>query len=146
MPRGNHRARIDDKGRLKIPAAYKAFLDDPDGRGLYLTSIEGDSVLIYPMKNWLAVEERLSHAPSGHPSVRRFLTRVNYYGQDGEMDGQARVLIPQLLRESADMAGEVVVLGQRDYLEVWNHERFYAKLQREPFTDDDYRALAEFKF
>jgi hypothetical protein len=42
------------------------------------------------------------------------------------------------------MAGEVDVLGQYDYLDVWNHERFIAKMQREPYTDDDARALAEF--
>ena len=42
------------------------------------------------------------------------------------------------------MAGEVDVLGQVEFLEVWNHDRFLAKLQREPFTDDDARALAEF--
>jgi len=42
------------------------------------------------------------------------------------------------------MTGEVAVLGSSDYLDVWNHERLIAKLQREPFTDDDARALSEF--
>jgi MraZ protein len=74
----------------------------------------------------------------------RFLDRVNYFGQVGECDSQGRVLIPGRLRESAGMAGDVDVLGQVEYLDVWNHERFLAKLQREPFTDDDARALAEF--
>jgi DNA-binding transcriptional regulator/RsmH inhibitor MraZ len=52
-------------------------------------------------------------------------------------------VIPPRLRESAAMAGEVDVFGQFNYLEVWNHERFVAKLQREPFTDDDARALSD---
>jgi DNA-binding transcriptional regulator/RsmH inhibitor MraZ len=42
------------------------------------------------------------------------------------------------------MAGDVDVLGQYDHLDVWNHERFLAKLQREPYTEDDARSLAEF--
>jgi DNA-binding transcriptional regulator/RsmH inhibitor MraZ len=48
------------------------------------------------------------------------------------------------LRDAASMNGEVDVLGQVNYLDVWNHDRFLAKLQREPFTDDDARALSEF--
>ena len=69
--------------------------------------------------------------------------RVNFYGQVSEIDSQGRVVIPARLRESATMVGEVDVFGQFNYLEVWNHERFIAKLQREPFTDDDARALSD---
>jgi DNA-binding transcriptional regulator/RsmH inhibitor MraZ len=57
---------------------------------------------------------------------------------------QGRVIIPARLRDAALMSGDVDVLGQVNYLDVWNHERFTAKLQREPFTDDDARALSEF--
>ena len=52
-------------------------------------------------------------------------------------------MIPARLRESATIVGEVDVFGQFNYLEVWNHERFVAKLQREPFTDEDARALSD---
>jgi DNA-binding transcriptional regulator/RsmH inhibitor MraZ len=52
--------------------------------------------------------------------------------------------MPVRLRESAGMAGDVDVLGQVNLLEVWNHDRFVSKLQREPYTDEDARALAEF--
>jgi MraZ protein len=81
--------------------------------------------------------------PSTHPARAKFLDRVNFFGQVGEFDAQGRVLIPTRLRESAGMAGDVDVLGQSDYLDVWNHDRFVTKLQGEPFTDDDARALAE---
>jgi MraZ protein len=82
--------------------------------------------------------------PSSHPSRLKFLDRVNYYGQVAQIDSQGRLLIHPRLRDSAGMAGEVDVLGQVDLLDVWNHERFLAKMQREPFTDDDARALAEY--
>jgi MraZ protein len=141
--RGSYPAKIDDKGRLKLPAAFKAFVEEQHGAGLYVTSLTGDSVRVYPMPVWLAVEQRLARMPSTHPSRVKFLDRVNYFGQVLEFDGQGRVLIPGRLREAAGMTGEVDVLGQVDFLEVWNHDRFLAKLQREPFTDDDARALAD---
>lgn len=144
MLRGSYSAKIDDKGRLKIPNAFKALVEDQHGAtGLYITSLTGDSVRIYPMSVWLAVEQRISKMPSSHPARAKFLDRVNYFGQVGEFDAQGRVLIPTRLREAAGMTGDVDVLGVAEFLEVWNHERFVTKLQREPFTDDDARALAE---
>jgi MraZ protein len=142
--RGNAPARIDDKGRLKVPNAFRTLLEGKHGRELYLTSLTGDSVRIYPMPVWLDVEQKLSEVPSTHPAKLRFLDRVNYYGQAGELDAQGRVLIPARLRDAATMAGDVDVLGQYNYLDVWSHDRFLIKLQREPYTDDDARALSEF--
>jgi MraZ protein len=142
--RGNAPARIDDKGRLKVPNAFRALLESQYGRDLYLTSLTGEYVRIYPMPVWLDVELRLAEMPSTHPSRLRFLDRVNYFGQTGELDAQGRVVIPARLREAATMAGDVDVLGQFNYLDVWNHDRFLAKLQRDQYGDDDARALAEF--
>lgn len=144
MFRGNAPARIDEKGRLKIPSAFKSLLESKYGRDLYLTSLSGDFVRIYPMPVWQELEEKLSHVPSTNPSKARFIDRVNYFGSMAELDGQGRVLVPVRLRESATMFGDVDVLGQFNYLDVWNHDRFLSKLQREPFTDDDARALSEF--
>jgi len=145
--RGSYSAKIDDRGRLKVPTAFLALIDEqpaPRGGGLYITSVTGDSVRIYPISAWHAVEQRLARMPSSHPSKAKFLDRVNFYGQVSELDVQGRVLIPLRLRDAAGMSGDVDVLGQVDYLDVWNHERFLAKLQREPFTDADARALADY--
>jgi MraZ protein len=142
--RGSYPARIDDKGRLKLPTAFKAQVEQQHGAELYVTSVAGDCVRLYPMPVWLGVEERLSRMPSTHPAKLKFLDRVSFYGQVTEFDGQGRVLIPGRLREAAAMTGEVDVLGQMEYLEVWNHDRFLSKLQRDPYTDDDARALADF--
>ena len=144
MLRGNYAAKIDDKGRLKIPNAFRALIEKTHGSELFVTSLTGESVRVYPMPVWLALEERLSRAPSAHPSRGRFLDRVNYFGQTAEVDTQGRVVIPQRLRESAGMAGEVDVLGAVDRLEVWNHDRLVAKMLGDPYTDDDAKALAEF--
>ena len=144
MLRGNYSAKIDDKGRLKIPSAFRALVEDQHGAGLYLTSLTGESVRVYPMPVWLGVEERLRRMPSTHPARLKFLDRVNYFGQLSEFHNQARVSIPPRLRDRAGMASDVDVLGQVDYLEVWNHDRLVAKFDRDPYTDDDATALAEF--
>ncbi len=144
MFRGNAPARIDDKGRLKVPNAFRSLLESKYGREVFLTSVSGEYVRIYPMPVWLELEQKLGAVPSTNPSKLRLLDRVNYFGQIGELDAQGRVLIPVRLRDSATMAGDVDVLGQFNYLDVWNHDRFLTKLQREPYTDDDARALSEF--
>jgi MraZ protein len=142
--RGSYSAKIDDKGRLKLPTAFRALVEEQHGAQLYLTSLEGSSLLIYPMPVWEGVEERIKRMPSTHPARVKFLYRTGYFGQVGEFDGQGRVIVPPRVRDAAGIAGEVDVLGNMDHLEVWSHDRFLSKLQREPFTDADARALADF--
>lgn len=144
MFRGHEQARIDDKGRLKVPNVFRSLLESKYGRELFLTSLTGEYVRLYPMPVWLEIEEKLGKMPSTHPSKLRFLDRVNFFGQAVELDTQGRVLIPVRLRETAAIAGDVDVLGQYNYLDTWNHDRIHAKLQRDPYTDDDAKALSEF--
>ena len=144
MFRGNAPARIDEKGRLKVPTTFRSLLESKYGRELFLTSLTGDYVRIYPMPVWLENEQKLASVPSTNPAKLRYLDRVNYYGQVGELDSQGRVLIPVRLRDAAMMSGDVDVLGLYNYLDVWNHDRLLTKMQREPYTDDDARALSEF--
>ena len=144
MLRGNYAAKIDDKGRLKIPNAFRGLIEEQHGTEVFVTSLTGEYVRIYPMPVWLALEEKLGRIPSTHPARVKFFDRANYYGQTGAIDGQGRVLLHGRLRDAAGMIGDVDVFGQYEYLDVWNHERFVAKLQREPYTDDDARALSEF--
>jgi MraZ protein len=142
--RGNAPAKIDDRGRLKLPAAFRSVIQDEHGRELFVTSLTGESVRIYPMPVWIEVENRIAQMPSTHPARTKFLDRVNFFGQVAEIDPQGRVLIHQRLRDTAMMTGDVDVLGQQNFLEVWNHERFLAKLASDPFTEADARALADF--
>ena len=144
MFRGHEQARIDDKGRLKVPNVFRSLLESKYGRELFLTSLTGEFVRLYPMPVWIEIEEKLGRMPSTHPSRLRFLDRVNFFGQAVELDTQGRVLIPARLRETAAIAGDVDVLGQYNYLDTWNHDRLQAKLQRDPYTDDDAKALSEF--
>ena len=144
MLRGNAPAKIDDKGRLKIPNAFRAVIQETHGVDVFVTSLDGDSVLVYPMPIWEGIEHRLAQMPSTHPARKKYAARTSYYGQVAEIDTQGRVLIHARLRDSAQMAGEVDVLGQQNYLEVWNHDRLAARIVGDEFTDDDLKALADF--
>lgn len=144
MLRGNFSAKIDDKGRLKIPTAFRIPIEEKYGAALFVTSLTGASVRIYPMPVWIGIEDRLAQVPSTHPARGKFFDRVNFFGQPAEFDKQGRVSVHTRLREAAGMVGEVDVFGLYDYLEVWNHDRFLARLERDSYTDDDARALAEF--
>jgi len=141
--RGSSPARIDEKGRLKVPTIFRGVIQDQHGADVFVTSLTGECVRIYPLPTWLAIEGKLLQMPANHPSRLKFLDRVNYYGQPGELDAQGRVVIPAHLRESAAIVGDVRVFGRIDYLEVWNEERFLHKLQREPWTNEDGLGLAE---
>jgi MraZ protein len=142
MFRGNHTAKIDDKGRLKIPSAFRTSLEEKYGTSLYVTSLDGVSARLYPMPVWEEIETRLAVMPTTDPARQIFLDRTSYFGQLAEIDGQGRVLIHPLLRDPAAMTGEVVVLGLLTYLDVWNHERFLAQRLAKPITDDVLNALS----
>src|SRR5262245_63854149 len=117
--RGNPPATIDGKGRLKIPSVFRAAIQDTwgsDFSDFYVTSLSGESALIYPLPVWQEIEDRLSQLPSLNPTKKKFLDRTNYYGQLTTIDSSSRILIPAVLRDSARMTGEVAVLGCLNYL------------------------------
>lgn len=142
MFRGSAPTKIDDKGRLKIPTDFRRLMEERFGPDLFVTSIQGDSALLYPLPEWEEIERRLNAMPATDRTKMRFLERVNYFGQQVQMDPQGRIVIPQILRESASINGDVVVSGQLNHLVVWNHERFVSRLQEQPFTDEDFSALS----
>ena len=147
MFRGNHPTRVDEKGRLKLPADYKRRVDEVYGPQFYITSLDGKRAQIHPLKEWEKIEAQMAKLSSMDPVRKKFLDVTNYYGQMVEMDAQGRLLLPQLLRESAKATGEVNVLGVQTMLEVVNAESFKAEMKGErdavELTVSDLTALAE---
>ena len=146
MFRGNHPARVDEKGRLKVPADFKGLLGGTDEKQMfYITSKDGKRAEIWPLKAWEEVEAKLAKIPNMNPAKHKFLDVTSYYGQMAEMDNQGRLLIPQLLRESAKVGGkeaaDVVVFGKMTFLEVANREGFEAEMK--PLSLEDQAALAD---
>ncbi len=140
MFRGNHPTRVDEKGRLKVPADFKRRVDELYGPQFFITSKDGKRAELYPMKEWERIEDALAKAPSSG-AKKKFLDVTNYYGHVVEMDAQGRLLIPQLLREDATLAGDVAVLGMQTYLVVANDAKHRAQLAENPLTDADIDAL-----
>ena len=143
MFRGNHPTRVDEKGRLKIPAEFKRLIDEKYGTQFYITSMDGKVAQVYPFEEWQRIEEKLARLSNFNPTKKKFLNRTNYYGQLVEMDGQGRLLVPSLLRESADIKGEVAVVGNLTYLEVQSIEQYRKDIAENPFTVEDEKTLDE---
>ena len=133
-------ARVDQKGRLKIPVTLLSMLKK-SGTELYVTSEDGYSVRIYPMRVWNQVEERLERLCSHNRNNQKLLVRAKYFGQAVTMDKQGRVLIPIVLRSSAQMKGAVNIFDYLNYLEVWNHAQFLKDLKSSPITAQDEKTL-----
>jgi MraZ protein len=137
---GNCLAKVDEKGRLKIPSVFLDELKE-QGTKFYITSETGESAKIYPLPVWSGIEDKLAMLPSTHPAKEKFLMRTSYFGQVAELDGQGRLLLPPVLREAAQTLGEVDVFGTLDHLEVMNHARVLDKLKNEPYTKEDRASL-----
>jgi MraZ protein len=133
---------VDEKGRLKIPSAFLGDLR-ASGGDFYVTSENGDRVLLYPMKAWNEIEEKVAKLPSQNPAKRKYLERTSYFGARATIDKQGRILIHPRLREAADMKGEVDVLGSQNHLEIWNHSRFLSHMDRNPMTAEDATTLSD---
>ncbi len=143
MFRGNHPATVDPKGRLKLPAAFLGPLLAEHGSRMFVTSLLGDSVWLYPLETWKEIENRLEGRSDLDRAKRQFLLRANYFGQEAELDRQGRVVFPQQLRECAGTTGRVDVIGKGRYIEAWDQARLVAKLDEDQFTDEDWKRLAD---
>jgi MraZ protein len=144
MFRGNHITRVDEKGRLKLPAEFKRQIDEEYGGQFYITSRDGKVAEIHPMRKWEEFEQKLAAVPSFNAAKKKLVKRLNYYGQNAEMDGQGRVLLPQILREKAKLIAEVVVHGSEWHLEVTNREEYEREMEDVPMTVDDEAELSKF--
>jgi MraZ protein len=143
MFRGNHPTRVDEKGRLKVPAEFKRVIDEKYSNQFYITSLDGKVAQLYPFEEWERIEQKLAALSTYNPTKKKFLARVNYWGQTVEMDGQGRLLMPQLLRDSAQIKGEVAVTGNLTFLEVRNLEAYRQEMETEKFTPEDEKTLDE---
>jgi len=138
---GHAPAKVDEKGRIKMPSTFRKLIEEKYGPVCFITSFEGDNALIYPMGVWMDFQARLAKVPSTSMAKARLLERANYYGQLVEMDAQGRLLVPSILRSVAEIADEVVVIGNQDHLIVWNNERIQKRMKKSPLTQDDFKEL-----
>ena len=141
--RGSAPARLDEKGRLKVPSLFRQQIEETFGNEMFVTSLHGRELLLYPLPVWRTLEEKLAARPEIHRAKAKFLERVNYYGQNATLDAQGRVLIPQILRDAAKLPPDVVVTGNIDHLVVSDRGALASKLASEDFTAEDYDEMSK---
>jgi transcriptional regulator MraZ len=130
---GANLMKVDQKGRLKIPAALLV-KSRQLGTEFYITSEVGDCVRIYPLRVWEEVAGRLERLDR---NGQKLLARARYFGHAVSIDKQGRLLLPVKLRKIAKMSGEVDLLDYPNYFEVWNHTRLMYSHKRSPINADD---------
>lgn len=138
---GHSPAKIDEKGRLKVPSGFRKIIEEKYGQDCFITSTDGEKALVYPLPVWSDFQSRLAKVPSTSQAKAKLLERVNYFGQVASMDNNGRLLVPAVLRDVAGIAEDVVVLGNTDHLIVWNEERMKKRLADTPLTADDFKEL-----
>jgi len=124
---------IDGKGRLTVPAKFRADL----ATGLVITRGIDRCLAIYPMGEWEQLAEKVSALPMTDRRARAFRRLVFANAADVVPDKQGRVLIPPRLREYASLDGDVVVTGLDTYIEVWNPDSWDEERGRVEAEDAD---------
>jgi len=118
--RGHEKARIDDKGRLKIPAKFMRLLGSTNSRTIFATAITNDAISLYPIAEWETIEAKVRNLGMLSPKRRMFDQRVHYYGTEVDMDAQGRISLKAVQRDLINNQDEVVILGCMDHLEVYS--------------------------
>lgn len=139
--RGSYPVRLDDKGRLKIPAEYRAYVESTYGSRVFMTSDDEETVRIYPLPIWEGIEAKIAAAPTTDEEVTKFLDIVNYFGSTGEFDAQGRLVISPRLRTLTGIDQEVEVFGKVRWLEIWSQSLVGQRIKAQKLTAADRLAL-----
>ena len=132
--KGTYRHRVDAKGRLPVPAAFRRALADAKSARVVMTQFD-QCLAAYPPAEWARLEEQLAQLPPFSASTKNLTRVVASRAVDCDLDAQGRVLVPPALRQAAGLGREAIVIGVLNRFEVWAPERW------EAFVTDAERAL-----
>jgi len=125
MFRGVNQINLDAKGRMAIPARYReAITTCCSGQLVATIDTEERCLLLYPLKEWQVIQEKIESLPSFNPAARRIQRLLIGHATDIEMDGNGRLLLPGPLREYAELDKKIVLLGQGQKFEIWSESRW----------------------
>jgi MraZ protein len=135
--RGSFVLKVDDRGRIKIPSQYLSALQEQYGNELYITSLNGDRVYLYPLKVWEGIEQSIERLKIRSPEIDEYINRTSYWGNEAEVDNRGRVLIPPELRKASRLNGsDLRIFGKIDHMLLWNEEMFKEKELSGEFSDE----------
>jgi MraZ protein len=121
---------LDAKGRLAVPARHRDGLVAGSAGRLVLTADHAGCLLIYPLRAWEPIQERLMALPSFDDRMRSIQRLYVGHADDVELDAAGRILIPPALRRYASLDKRVVLVGQGPKLELWDDARWQAQIAR----------------
>jgi MraZ protein len=136
---GTHSPRLDDKGRLFLPAKFR----DELAEGLVITKGQERCLFVFPMAEFTQIAEQLRAAPMTHKAARAY-SRVFFASASDEVpDKQGRITIPPHLREYAGLSKDCVVIGASTRVEIWDREAWetYLAESEEAFADIEEEVL-----
>lgn len=136
MFRGATRVTLDAKGRLAIPSRYRERLASRAEGKLVATVDRDQCLLIYPLPEWEEIERKLDRLPALKNRVRQLQRLMLGYATELEMDGQGRVLLSRELRDFAGLDKQAMLVGQGKKFELWDEERWKARLDEWLSTGD----------
>jgi MraZ protein len=127
---GEYRHSVDDKGRIAVPAKFRAQLEE----GAVISRWLDACLAIHTRTGWEALAARVAGLPMTDASSRLFTRYVFAGAFEAELDRQGRVVVPAYLREWAGLGAEAVVVGSRDHAEIWEPTRWaaYARALDDP--------------
>jgi MraZ protein len=141
---GNPKAKLDDRGRLKLPADFKSLTEKKYGKdfnAFYIVSREGLDAEIYPMPEWKEHMGKVLNIPRSHPARKKLLERYTLYGDRADMDPQGRLLFPEELRNNGMVNVEVKVSGEGNLIRVTPLDSLRANVKARPITEQELDAL-----
>jgi MraZ protein len=130
---------IDEKGRMTIPARFRAEL----AKGVVVTRWLDNCLALFPAEEWEALAKKVNALPLTDRPARDFRRFVFGSATEAIPDRQGRVLIPAFLRQYASLGGEVTVVGMNTYIEIWNPEAWQATRQGVEEAEDNAERWAE---
>jgi len=129
--RGVQHINMDAKGRLAMPARQREPLRALcDGQIVITIDTQVKCLVIYPLPDWERIEKHIQSLPALKPAVKRFQRLVLGYATDVEMDSNGRCLLPQPLRDYAQLDKKLVLVGQGNKLELWAEELWLAEREQ----------------
>ncbi len=138
MFRGVAQLNLDSKGRFAVPARYREALIARCGGRLVITADSDKCLLLYPLPEWEPIQQKLMGLSSFNPRIRDLQRRLIGYAEDVDMDGAGRLLVSAALRDFAELAKNVVLVGQGSKFELWDAAKWEEVLARGAgFSDGD---------
>jgi MraZ protein len=122
---------MDAKGRLAMPARQREpLLSECAGQIVVTIDTQSACLVVYPLPEWERIERDIQNLPALKPAVKRFQRLMLGYATDLELDGSGRMLLPQPLREYAQLDKKLVLVGQGNKLELWSEALWLAEREQ----------------